>query len=83
MLEWLWGVNRNIYEIDSDWFPIYKCHVINQSEMLLDLRRGLSGMGRFERFHYLCSFESDQVRIVVSETMLLLLLAVILFQGDF
>ena len=29
-------VNSNIYNIDSDWLPKYKCHVINHSEMVLE-----------------------------------------------
>ena len=29
-------VNLNILKMDSDWLPEYKCHVINQSEMLLE-----------------------------------------------
>ena len=30
------GVNLNIQKIDSDWLPKFKCHVIDQSEMLFE-----------------------------------------------
>ena len=29
-------VNLTIYTIDSDWLPKYKCHVNNQSELLIE-----------------------------------------------
>ena len=41
-----WG-NLNIYKIDSDWLLNYKCHVINQSELLLEgssRRQGVNQM---------------------------------------